>query len=152
MSRFRAAIESTEPEDKTLLLASSEPESCEGGPLPGGIGEDATTWRPAAEDLTAPVRLPSQEAMTVQLGPVNLIDRLDEYQSDENLGYALLGLFLGVILGILGDAAASSDVEFTISRYSIVAIIVLGVVTLAVVVWLYRLRVREKRVHGQLNR
>jgi len=64
----------------------------------------STTWQePYEDDLTAPVKLPTPEAMTVQLGPVNLIERFDEYQSDENLGYTLIGLFAGAAFGILGD-------------------------------------------------
>ena len=47
--------------------------------------------------------------MTVDLAPLNLIERLDEYGSDENLYYTLMGIFAGGILGIIANWATSSQ-------------------------------------------
>ena len=153
MAHPERRTECPESSQAVLPLASSEPESSEAGPyaLDPLVGEDATTWRTSPGEMTAPVRLPSREAMTVELRPMNLIERLDEYQSDENLAYGALGLFLGAILGIIGDWAVASYPEFEVSPLSIALVVILAVMTLAVALWLYRIRRRRNRIEDRMR-
>jgi VIT1/CCC1 family predicted Fe2+/Mn2+ transporter len=110
---------------------------------------DATTWQESPDQgITAPVKLPSQEAMTVQLGPVNYIERLDEYHSDENLAYALIGLLVGAILGIIADGFVQIPVQF--SSLSIILIIILVIFSGFSLLWLIRIRNRRKSVQKQI--
>ena len=110
---------------------------------------DTTTWCDRPEDtLTAPVRMPSQEAMTVRLGPINLIERLEEYQSDENLAHTFLGLFMGAILGIISNWA--NNTPFQISGFSAVLIVLLVILAIGVGIWLRRIRRRKESVKNKL--
>ena len=62
---------------------------------------DYTTYEETVTPLTAPVQLPSQESITVKMAPINLVDRLEEYHSDENLGYSIFGVLLGAAFGVI---------------------------------------------------
>ena len=116
----------------------------------GTVAIDKTTWQ-AAEDelLVAPVELPSKKSLAVKLGPINLIDRLDEYQSDENALYALVGLFGGGALGILVDWAASADTPISPLSVSLAAIFVF--ITIIVTFFLLRIRSRKESVKKKLR-
>lgn len=111
---------------------------------------DATTWHESPEDeLTAPVMLPSQETLAVRLAPINLIERLEEYQTDENLAYILIGLFIGAIFGIICNWATSAP--FQMSRPSIVLILLLIILAIGTGIWLYRIHKRKKSVKDKLR-
>ena len=120
-------------------------------PTIGALSDpDATTWHePLEHELTAPVQLPSKEAMTVRLGPINLIERLDEYHSDETLAHTLVGLFFGAILGIISDLFSKSP--FEISPFSIILIVILLILSVSAIVWLMRIRKRRMKVQEQLR-
>lgn len=133
-----------------LPLTSSEPEDFGSVTLPlDELAQDPTTWHDRPEEpLTAPVSLPSQEAMTVRLGPLNLIERLEEYQSDENLAHAVIGLFVGAILGIIANWATNTP--FQISSFSIVLIVLLVVLAISGGCYLKRIRRRKESVKRKL--
>ena len=110
---------------------------------------DSTTWQePIEEELTAPVKLPALESMTVQLGPVNLIERLDEYHSDENIAYTLVGLCAGAALGILGDWAVNASSPIT--GVSVVLVVVFVLLSIGVGFWLWRIRKRKIAVRNRI--
>lgn len=110
---------------------------------------DSTTWQePIEEELTAPVKLPTPESMTVQLGPVNLIERLDEYQSDENIAYTLVGLFTGAALGILGNWAVNAGSPIT--GVSVVLVVVFILLSVGIGFWLWRIRKRKIAVRNRI--
>lgn len=110
---------------------------------------ETTTWEDRTDDeLTAPVKLPPPESMTVQLAPINLVERLDEYQSDENLAHTLIGLFVGGALGILSDWAVGSD--HVITQISIILISSFLALAICVGIWLLRIKKRKTKVADRL--
>lgn len=123
----------------------------EARPPVGALSDpDATTWQQETEPkITAPVKFPSQEQMTVQLGPINLIERLKEYQSDETLAHTIIGLFVGAVLGIMADWFTKTP--FTINSFSVILIIILVVISIATGIWLWRIRSRKKIVYNQIQ-
>ncbi len=110
--------------------------------------QDYTTYEDVQDTFTAPIRLPSRESIAVQLGPLNLVDRLEEYQSDENLGHTLLGIFLGAVLGILGTWFTTPEVP--ISPFSIILIVVFIVIAIGIGIWLYRIKRRKRNVKADI--
>lgn len=93
-----------------------------------------------ASRLTADIVLPSADAMAVRLVPVHQLERLEEYRSDENWGFLLIGTFLGGVLGILVNAANTDN--FAFSRPSIVLMGVMFVLTVLSLLWTIRLKKR----------
>ncbi len=81
------------------------------------------------DELSARVILPRKEDMDVPLVPSHLLDRLEEYHSDEKVIYSLIGLFGGAMLGILGNWATNES--FTVTRFSVVLLVFLAILTLA---------------------
>jgi hypothetical protein len=115
---------------------------------------DYTTYEDMGSRLTAPVRLPSREAIAVQLGPLNLINRLEEYQSDENWAQFAIGVFFGAILGIVVEWMTSQDMtsqDLEISQSSLVLMALLVVLTIASVLWLRRIRKRKSSLKEELG-
>lgn len=147
--RRRPAISQTERHPH--LPTTTDADSSEEMTLSAGYlaNPDSTTWqKPIEEELTAPVKLPTPESMTVQLGPVNLIERLDEYQSDENIAHTLVGLFAGGALGILGNWAVNPGSSIT--GVSVVLIVVFIVLSVGVGFWLSRIRKRKIVVRNRI--
>jgi hypothetical protein len=87
--------------------------------------------------------------MTVDLAPLNLIDRLEEYRSDENLYYTLLGVFAGGILGILANWATTALP--TLPPFSVILIILLLILAAADGVILWRLGRRKAKVSKRIR-
>jgi hypothetical protein len=54
-----------------------------------------------SEELKAKIILPPPEITDVALFPSTYLDRLEEYRSDANITFLLIGMFGGAILGIL---------------------------------------------------
>jgi len=77
------------------------------------------------KELTAPVLLPSPQAIEVRLVASHSLDRLEEYRADESLYFLLIGLFGGAVLGILSNWFTNETL--TMTRFSIVFIIFLGI-------------------------
>lgn len=100
------------------------------------------------ELLTARVILPRQEDMNVRLIPSHSFERLEEYRSDENIAYLLIGVFAGGICGILSNWAANESLVIT--RFSLVLMCFLAVLTIACVLWVRIIRSRTNAVKGQI--
>lgn len=98
----------------------------------------------AAHQLSADIVLPPPDSMAVRLVPIQQIERLEEYRSDENWLYLLIGAFLGGIFGILSNWANTDKFELT--RYSIVLMIILLFLTVLGVLWAIRLKKRAQSV------
>lgn len=101
-----------------------------------------------SEELTARVILPQQEDMDVRLVPSHSLERLEEYRSDENIAYLLIGLFGGAILGILGNWVTSEN--FVITRVSTVLVFVFAFLTVACIFWTRRIHQRAVAVRDQM--
>jgi hypothetical protein len=142
----KAISESQELQPTTDNLESAE-ESIH--PFSTLADPDATTWQESPEpEITAPVKLPSQEAMTVQLGPVHFIERLEEYQSDENLGFTLIGLFIGAIIGVVINWATNEP--FIVTPFSLILIGIFFIFAIGTGIWLRRTRIRRENIKRRL--
>lgn len=142
------SVQSSDPEDQ--LDATLVPDVGLSGVSPEEYPDpDYTTYEELGRGLTAPVKLPSREAMTVNLGPLNIVDRMEEYQADENLGHTLFGLFAGAALGILVNWATGPNAEIT--GASLVLLITFAVIAAAVGIWLCRIKKRKKNVKGEIE-
>jgi len=113
------------------------------------VEPESTTADNYLKNYTAPISLPRREDITVKLGPVNLIERLDEYQSDENLLTFFLGIFIGAILGIISNWATAS--EFVVTPFSLILLGIFISLSIASGVWLKRIRNRRKKVNREIN-
>lgn len=101
-----------------------------------------------SEELTARVVLPRQEHMDVQLVPSHSLERLDEYRSDENIAYLMIGVFAGSILGILSNWVTSEN--FTITRFSIILMGIVLALTVLCAVWAVVIRNRANEVKKRI--
>lgn len=110
--------------------------------------EEITRTATAAQQLTADVVLPPADTMAVRLVPVHQLERLEEYRSDENWSFLFLGTFFGAILGIFSNWAANEPL--TISRFSVILLILLVLLSSIMVAWLYRLRNRTNNILGKI--
>jgi len=99
-------------------------------------------------EIRAPIMIPPMEDISVRLVPSHLLERLEEYRSDENKAYLLIGLFGGSILGVLGNWATNEN--FTITRVSMVLIGIMFCLTIACIWWAYRINQRASRVRDQM--
>jgi len=84
----------------------------------------------------------------VRLVPSDSLDRLEEYRTDENVAYLLMGAFGGAILGFLSNLATNQ--QFIITRFSVMLMILFGVLTVLGIYWAFRLRGRVNRVKGRI--
>ena len=101
-----------------------------------------------SKELMAPVLLPPMEDMEVRLVASHSLERLEEYRSDENKYYLFIGLFGGAILGILSNWFTSA--QFTITRFSLVFIALLAILTLACVFMVTGISRRAKGLRTKL--
>lgn len=101
-----------------------------------------------SEELKADVLLPPMDAMRVQLVPSHSLDRLEEYRSDENKAYLLIGAFLGAILGILSNWATNED--FAVTRPSAALMGFLFVLALSSIAWACLTAHRARRVREHM--
>jgi cbb3-type cytochrome oxidase subunit 3 len=101
-----------------------------------------------SEDLTARVILPRQEDMDVRLIPSHSLERLEEYRSDENVAYLLIGSFSGAILGVLSNWLTSEDLIIT--RFSIILMVILFIAMVASVLWSRKIHQRAEVVRRQI--
>lgn len=119
-------------------------------PTPRLLNEpESTTAENFLKDYTAPISLPRREDITVKLGPVNLVDRLDEYQSDENLLTFFLGIFIGAIVGIVSNWA--TEREFVVTPFSLILLAIFAALAIGSGVWLKRIRERRKKVKNEID-
>lgn len=101
-----------------------------------------------SEELTARVLLPPSELTDVQLLPSGMLDRLEEYRSDENVMYLLIGGFTGAVLGILSNWATSDP--FVITKFSIVLLILFLILTVVSIFWTWRIKQRVARIKERI--
>lgn len=99
-------------------------------------------------DLTAEMILPPPEARNIRLIPEHHFDRLEEYSSDENVSYLLVGLFVGAAVGIIVNWATNDT--FNPSAVSITFLAIFVALALATVAWVFRVKRRAKKVTNQI--
>lgn len=104
-----------------------------------------------SEELTARVLLPPPELTDVQLLPSGALDRLEEYRSDENVAYLLIGAFGGAILGVLSNWATNEN--FVITRISLLLLGIFATLCVMSGFWAWRLHrriasVKQKTLSG----
>lgn len=64
-----------------------------------------------AQELTAPVHIPSRESMGVQLIPSDVVYRLEEYRSDETKWFSWFGVCIGSIIGVFVNVATGGEMK-----------------------------------------
>jgi hypothetical protein len=101
-----------------------------------------------SEELTARIVLPPQELTDVHLVPTHSLDRLEEYRSDENIAYLLIGAFGGAILGIISNWVTSTS--FVITQSSGILAGLLIVLTVASILWTHRIHKRADLVKKEM--
>jgi hypothetical protein len=142
---------STELGSLRRQLIDFKEESLSDGKLGHRVQDILATANRAADQsevLTARVILPRQEDMDVRLVPSHSLERLEEYRSDENKAYLLIGVFSGAILGILSNWATSES--FLITRFSVVLMTLLAGLTTACIVWARTVQQRANYVRQQI--
>jgi len=75
-----------------------------------------------APRITAPVRIPTPEAMEVTLVSTTMLERLEEYRHESNKWDTIFGLFIGATLGILTNLVTGG--EMTFETWVVIAILV----------------------------
>jgi hypothetical protein len=103
-----------------------------------------------SNDLKAPVLLPPMEDMEVRLVASHSLERLEEYRSDENKYYLLIGLFGGAVLGILSNWFTNE--QFTITRFSTVFVLLLVFLTIACILMASRISKRAEGLKSKIFR
>ena len=103
-----------------------------------------------SEELKAPVVLPSMEDMTVTLVPSHLLERLEEYRSDDSIAFLLVGVFGGAILAILVNWMTNA--EFNVTSASGVLLGLLVFLEMASIFWTHRIRKRATIVRERMLR
>ena len=98
------------------------------------------------EDLTAALILP--EDRTIRLIMEHDVDRLEEYRSDENLAFLMIGLFAGAAVGIVVNWV--TDSTFSPTPISITFLILFALLAGAAAYWSYRLKNRVSQVYSRL--
>ncbi len=90
--------------------------------------------------LTAPVRIPSPDSLTIGLVPSDLVYRLEEYRSDQRRWEALAWIFLGAALGIIVNWVTEDPI--VISRSSLVFLVLFLVLAglIGLISWDFRRR------------
>jgi hypothetical protein len=102
------------------------------------------------KELTAPVLLPRAEDMQVQLVASHSLDRLEEYRADESSYHLLIGIFGGAIFGILSNWFTNE--KLTMTRFSIVFIVFLGILTAGSICKLIGIRRRVEKLRARMLR
>lgn len=103
-----------------------------------------------SKELTAEVVLPSDETMAVHLVPSHLLERLEEYRSDENKVFLLIGAFSGAILGILANWATNE--VLTITRFSIILMGIFFSLAILSIAWAVLISYRASKIKKTLFR
>lgn len=120
------------------------------GPDPLGSGTEdllslSSHRTELAPVLTAPVQIPARELLSVKLVPLETVERLEEYRSDENVALTFLGTALGGVLGFLVNVVTNGT-ELSRGSWAF-----LGLLLLVVVFLLYNV-VRSRRRASRLKR
>ena len=114
------------------------------------IRDLARTVREVANALSVPIRFPLEDDMAIYLVPRAMLDRLLEYQADENLWWALFGAFLGAVSGIAVNWLTADRPARTSG--SIIAFLVFILVSGVFGLMVFQTRRRAKRVKEAMFR
>ncbi len=101
-----------------------------------------------SEGLSARIVLPPPEMTDVHLVPTHSLDRLEEYRSDENIVYLLIGTFGGATLGIISNWVTNDP--FVITPLSGILLALLVILTVACILWARRIQHRAQAVKEQI--
>lgn len=63
--------------------------------------------------FSAPILIPSQDQLAVDLVPANLVYQLEEYRSDQMRWEAVMWAFIGAILGIIVNWITNDPIQIT---------------------------------------
>lgn len=99
------------------------------------------------QQLSAPVTVPTREAMQVDLVPYSYIQSLKEYQSDENVWFAGVGATIGAMLGVLTNTITGG--EWTSEALFFLILLLVGTILMG---WrLYVVKERIKKVETNMK-
>jgi hypothetical protein len=80
------------------------------------------------QKISAPVHIPDD--LSIQLVPVDLVDKLEEYRSDQIKWETVFWAFIGAILGIIINWVTSSDLVITeVSVVTLALLALMAVIT-----------------------
>jgi transcriptional regulator with XRE-family HTH domain len=91
-----------------------------------------------SREITAPVTLPSSDDLTVSLVPSSVLERLEEYRSEESKWLSGLGIFIGAMLGIFINVATGGSMSA--QAWIILAVLLVMVCFTGWSAWTYRQR------------
>lgn len=112
------------------------------------IRQAAERVQTTGNELTAPIRLPAPEDIEVKLVSSTSLERLSEYQADENLMLALAGLFGGAALGI-----AVNWMTADVQAVTLASKVALGLFALSAIVFgvqFVRIAIRASKVKAKM--
>ena len=96
-----------------------------------------------SQSITAPVILPPPEDMEVRLVSSTSLERLEEYRSEVNKWYTIVGIFLGAILGIFINSVTGGNM--TSQAWILVLTFLFFAVLTGFTGWNYQKRVNQVR-------
>lgn len=102
----------------------------------------------ASSRLQAEILLPPEEEMRVRLVPSDSLDRLEEYRSDENKAYLLIGIFSGAVLGILSNWVTADD--FQVTRISVTLMLLFVTLATLAYSWARQSSQRASRIRQRI--
>jgi hypothetical protein len=100
----------------------------------------------SSREITAPVTFPSSSQLEVRLVPSTLLERLEEYRSDENKWISFAGVLLGAALAL--SLEASTGGTMTPEAWILLLVLWLGAFLAGWSAWSFR--ERAKRIKAQL--
>jgi hypothetical protein len=98
------------------------------------------------EDLKADLILPEDRG--IRLIMEHDVDRLEEYRSDENIAFLLIGLFAGAAVGIIVNWA--TDSAFAPTPISITLLLLFALLAIGASLWSYRLKRRVSSIYKRI--
>ena len=105
---------------------------------------------PNSSYSSVPVMFPNRESVAVKFAPLDMIERLEEYQNDENFALFLLGLFIGAIIGIISNWATDKDILIT--KFSIILISIFLFLSVGCIIWLLITRARKTKSRKKIKK
>jgi hypothetical protein len=99
--------------------------------------------------MSAPIRIPSRESLAIGLVPSDLIYRLEEYRADQRRWEAIAWSLGGAVLGIVINWVTNDPI--TVSRASIILLIVLFVLAILVGLIARDFKLRADRIRDKIN-